>query len=251
MLSLDTSSLSGSVSLLSAYPHLLVVCVMSSAVVISGVMDRLPFDVWVAVAAHLPMKDILCLRLVCRDLYDMMGEWVVWSLALADILEVVHLPFLQHTMHMMSSIELRQKAILVARVDCLLDRDVIEPANVQSYPTGADVTQASIAPGGEGIMLMYDDGTLHVHKTRNLAHSEPLVVPRPNCMAGSIHNPFPTLVLSSSGKYHLALACDRYTNTKYVFPTVTFRIFLNATVVDNNLSFVFFASTLTHRLSSF
>jgi hypothetical protein len=215
-----------------------------------GVKDRLPFDVWVAVAAHLPVKDILCLRRVCRDLYDMMGERVVWSLALADILEVAHLPFLQHTMHMMSSMELRQQAILVARVDCLFDRDVIEPANVQSYPAGADVTQAAIAPGGEGIMLMYDDGTLHVHKTRNL-HSEPLVVvPRPNCMAGSIHDPFPALVLSSSGKHHLALACDHYTNTKYVFPTVTFRILLNTSVVGDNPSFVFFVSTLTHHLSS-
>jgi hypothetical protein len=52
-------------------------------------------------AVQLPVKDILCLRRVCRDLDDMMGERVVWSLVLADILEVVHLPFLQHTMHVL------------------------------------------------------------------------------------------------------------------------------------------------------
>jgi hypothetical protein len=148
----------------------------------------------------------------CQDLYDIMGERVIWNQALSDILEVVNLPLLQHTMHLMSALELRQKAILVAHIDRLFDHQIIKPANVQLYRMANDVSQAAIAPGGDGIVLMQDDGTLNVHKMGNLAQSRPLVVQRPDSIAGRVHEPFPTLLLSSSGEHHVAVACDHYTN---------------------------------------
>jgi hypothetical protein len=182
----------------------------------------------------------------------MMGERVIWNLALSDILEVINLPLLWHTMHLMSSLELRQKATLVARVDCLFDHPIVKPANVQLYHTANDVTQAAIAPGGDGIMLMQDDGTLHVHKMRNLAQSRPLVVQRPDSIAGRIHEPFPTLLLSSSGKHYVAVACDHYTNTEYVvMMTMICRLLLDSTLAGDGLRFfVFFGSTSMLPLSS-
>jgi hypothetical protein len=122
-------------------------------------------------------------------------------------------------MHLMSALELRQKAILVAHTDRLFDHQIIKPANVHLYRMANDVSQAAIAPGGDGIVLMQDDGTLYVHKMGNLAQSRPLVVQRPDSVTGRVHEPFPTLLLSSSGEYHVAVACDHYTNTEYVFIT--------------------------------
>jgi len=152
-----------------------------------------------------------------------MGQRMVWILVLADILEVINLPLLRYMMHTMSSSELMQKAIHLARVDSLLSQDTIAPANIRSYRVDADMVEATIAPGGDGIMLLSQRGHLHVYQTGKLAQLEPLVLLRHDDMGGSrLHEPFPSLILSSSGKHQVAVACDFYSGLLgYVFsPTI-------------------------------
>lgn len=112
----------------------------------------------------------------------------------------------------MSTKELRDKAIVITKVDELWNQDVIHAKSIQRFPLDSDMTKMEVGPGGEWVLMQRANGTLHVldissdspivTATKNLPDDIPLRPPIKPSMA---------LWLAFSGGEHLALTLDRHT----------------------------------------
>jgi len=98
-----------------------------------------------------------------------MSERSVWLYVLRDILEVIPLPRLRHALPSMLSSELRGKAAMITRLDALWGRDTIHPANIESYRLDLGVMAIEVIPGGDWVLKLFEDGSLHLHHRRDFA----------------------------------------------------------------------------------
>jgi len=149
-----------------------------------------------------------------------MGARAVWSLVLQDLMGVMPFHVVRHSSHLMSAEELRRRAIRAARIDDLLDHDVIQPAkfHVETYQ---DVAKAAIAPGGKWLLMLYEDGSIHLHLTRDLTEPPLLVIPRPDFPqpldwnATDMNNNI--IVTSMCGQY-VIIVSESFNGPEYVIP---------------------------------
>jgi len=180
-------------------------------------INRLPFDAWLAISSYLPVLSIVNLSYCCKHLYDTMDERSVWILALGDILDVIQSATTLHSMESMSSSQLRKKALRMAAVDSIFDSndsDFIEPTKVQTYTLAHSMMKVAVASGGEWIMIVHEGDMMHLHRMEG-ADQRPLVTVKPS--GDSPHRTgmlgYASLSLSSSGRQNLALVSNTYFNT--------------------------------------
>lgn len=107
-------------------------------------------------------------------MYIVLDERSVWLAAVRDIAGVIPLPSLSHALPVMSSSELRRKAISMTQLDELWNHDKLVPANVECYRLGSDVVGVDMVPGGEGVLKLFEDGALHLYRRSNLV--DPLII---------------------------------------------------------------------------
>lgn len=98
-----------------------------------------------------------------------MDERSVWNTALHDITEVIPLRGLRYTMPSMSSGELKNKAITMARLERLWSCQVAIPKKIERHLLDPDICRVEFILGGNWILTLRKDGTLQLHQNRNLA----------------------------------------------------------------------------------
>jgi hypothetical protein len=149
-----------------------------------------------------------------KELCDVITDRAIWSLVLYDIMEVIPLPSIRHSISSMSADELIQKAILITRIDEVFRQEVINPTNITRHPLD-HIAKVEVGPGGQWMLLQSMDCTLHLYNsnledppfvTAKLPENVPIRQPLPRCMA---------LLLTTSGGEHLALASDNHTSLEY------------------------------------
>jgi hypothetical protein len=65
----------------------------------------------------------------------------------------------------MSSEELKQKAVQIARLDSLCARGTIYPVGMNRHPLSSDVCRVEVVLGGDFILTLFKDGALQLHRT--------------------------------------------------------------------------------------
>lgn len=148
-----------------------------------------------------------------------MGERAVWSPVLHDIVEVIPLRIVRHIIPMMSTRDIRRTAIQATRIDCLFDKCTMKPARVQRIDLDADVVSLEIGHGGQWILTMRDDGSLHLHRIRNTTLEESmLVASRPVHDAPRYWNHEQMYVILSSWRQaFIAVTHEHYATLESVF----------------------------------
>lgn len=119
------------------------------------------------------------LRQTCKHLHQTAGERSVWLAVLCDILQVIPLRRVLYALPTMSASELKQKAVLITRLDSLWSLETVRPVRISNHPLGAGICRALIWPGGDFILILVEDGTLQLYRYQDM--TVPLVtVPRPD-----------------------------------------------------------------------
>ena len=86
----------------------------------------------------------------------------MWSSALKDIMTTVTFPDHSPRSFSLSSLELKHRAVLAARVERYWGQPkvLVTSRNLQSLPTRDGVIKARLVKGGQWIVLLLTDGTL-------------------------------------------------------------------------------------------
>ena len=113
-----------------------------------------------------------------------MKEHAVWSLALQDIVQIIPLRVVRDTIPSMSLQDIRRTALRATRIDALFESGTVHPKNIQSIPLTYHVASVEIAPGGQWVLIMGEDGSVHLHPTRDVTRSV-LTVKRPEHSSSS------------------------------------------------------------------
>ena len=119
-----------------------------------------------------------------------MNQRSIWLDALRDVLEVIPLPRLYHVLPDLSSSELRDTAAMISQLDNLWGRDTIHPAHIESDRPRPGIIAVEIMPGGDWVLKLFRDGSLHLHHRQDMAeHSVTVSLPsRPTwCFEGSAY----------------------------------------------------------------
>lgn len=176
----------------------------------------------------------------CRDLYDMMEDRMIWTLALSDILDVVRLPRVERTLHQMPITMLKEKALRLTQVHGVFSRHAIDPVHMKLYSLGNEISQAVLAPGGDWVALMSEDGSISIYQDLDLTQLPAIILPPPHSRFGSFHKQFPSLLLESSGEHCIMVTCDDFTNLRCATSTMAYARRSNGFIVDRNIqSFVY------------
>ena len=108
-------------------------------------------------------------------MHDITEEPSIWSLALRDILLVMPSRRTRHLLPVMSSSQLRRKAVLAVQHENFWNAGVIRLVEApRHYPLVALVLQVQIIPGGDLILILCSDGNMHLHRWRDVS-AVPLV----------------------------------------------------------------------------
>lgn len=129
----------------------------------------LPFDVWQHTSAYLPVKDLLCLSLVSKSLYNMMIERSIWHDALQDILRIIPVPRIQRSLLTMTAAECKYEAVRLVRKDATWRRGDVDPTDMRRFNyISIDVRRVLFVPGGDWVVTLLSDGTLRLHRWPDL-----------------------------------------------------------------------------------
>lgn len=148
-----------------------------------------------------------------------MGARAVWSLVVQDLIGIMPFHVVRHNSHLMSTQELMRRAIRAARIDVLLDREVIRPIKIIQIDIHPGVAKAVIAPGGQWMLMLLEDGAIHLHPAGNLTQPPILVIPRPDCTLSRHWNVTDTnnnIIITSTRGDYLIVASESFNGPKYV-----------------------------------
>jgi hypothetical protein len=232
-------------------------------------IDDVPFDVWSHVTSFSSMKCISNLRCVrshsqlnsryqlnslfqtSKHFYRLMSERSVWLDALRDVLEVIPLPRLRHVLPCLSSSELRTKAAMISRLDDLWSRGASHPAHIESYRPSSGIIAIEIMPGGDWVLNLFQDGSLHLHHRRNMAEHS-VSVPLPTRSGWRFEgSAYMRRSFSSCGQHWVAVK-DYYVTSEYVRSSVRqFRSIHLLSVTNYSQITVYTISMSPHLLSAF
>jgi hypothetical protein len=149
-----------------------------------------------------------------------MEERIVWRLVLEDLLGIMPFHVIRHISHLMSTHELRQRAIRATRIDSLLDHKVVHPTNICVHAGWSDVSKAVIAPGGLWMLMLNENGSIRLQMTRDLTEAPALVIPRPECAASSQWNVTDmnnNIIITSVREHYVVVASESFNAPEYVF----------------------------------
>jgi hypothetical protein len=79
----------------------------------------------------------------------------------------------------MSSRELRNAAVHATCIDRRFDNDVVRPVQVNRFSCSTNVATQGIVPGGQWILLMFEDGSINLYELSGSA-SPLLTLARPD-----------------------------------------------------------------------
>lgn len=99
----------------------------------------------------------------------MVEERSVWSAAVRDIMGVVPLRRVRHELPSMTGEQLKHKAMQIARLDNLWSRESIRPVKVERHLLDSGVRRAEVVLGGDFILTLFKDGTLQLHRARDMS----------------------------------------------------------------------------------
>lgn len=80
----------------------------------------------------------------------------------------------------MSASELRQKALLITRLDSLWSLEAVHPVRISTHSIGAGMCRALIWPGGDFILILLENGTLELYRYRDMTIPLVTVIPPPD-----------------------------------------------------------------------
>lgn len=140
-----------------------------------------------------------------------MEQRSIWNLAVRDIMCVVPLD-IRNFLDTMSANDLRKAALRAAKIDSVLENDVIHPKSVErlSIPR-VDVVGMEMVSGGQWILILRADGSVHLHAMQDLeksvvsAHRPEYTSPR------KWHELHMSIQLSGLDGNHLAVVYEHYT----------------------------------------
>ena len=115
----------------------------------------------------------------CKYLHKIFGEHSVWIAVLRDIMDVIPLRRVVHALPSMSASELRQKAMLITRLDSVWSFNTARPMKMASHPLDFEVCVVHIWPGGDFILTLLRDGELRLYPIQDMTNPL-LTVPRPD-----------------------------------------------------------------------
>ncbi|KAF7986572.1 hypothetical protein HWV62_26324 [Athelia sp. TMB] len=144
------------------------------ASMVTSALD-LKADFWLTVSLLLSVKDLIRLQATCKHLREVLSLDYVWSSALRDIMAVAVNPGDSPcTLSSLSSVELRHRAVLAARIERFWgrDSDVVAPRSSIRTCRLTDsgmgrAVQARLVRGGQWIVLLSADGTLRLQSAKD------------------------------------------------------------------------------------
>jgi len=101
-------------------------------------------------------------------LHQTAGERSVWLTVLRDILQVIPLRRVLEALPTMSASELKEKAVLITRLDSLWSLESVRPVRISSHSFGAGIRKALVWPGGDFILILIEDGTLQLYRYQEM-----------------------------------------------------------------------------------
>lgn len=145
-----------------------------------------------------------------------MEERTIWSLAFRDIVGVVPLRILRDVIPLMTLQDIKKTSICALQIDRLFQDDIIRPAKITWVPLRSNAAAMDVFPGGQLILVMHDDGSLHLYPVRDLEASL-ASIKRPETNAPRVWDVRRMCLLVSSwhGK-HLAVAYESFCDVKCV-----------------------------------
>lgn len=141
----------------------------------------------------------------------MISERSVWHSVCVDLLSVVEGYDSRQALPSMSAEDLRRKAIRMNRLDRKWFRDALIPRNIQREYYQDTVFRVQFLPGGEWIIVMFTDGTIHLYDTMNM--TKPIAAAQDSSGNDSNHE---IAISSTSHPGSLIYVTERRWNRGYV-----------------------------------
>jgi hypothetical protein len=167
----------------------------------------------------------------------------VWSLALDDILDVIPSPSVRHDMKLMSSRELRETALRMAKVDTVFDSDVIKPTSIRRFTLKNGEALAEVLPGGDYVVTMHENETMRLNRAKEFNQTALVTVKQPDESYRQTSTlSYDSLYLAYSEGKHLAVVSEPFWYATAHISFIVFPIFIS-TVLVAATSFAFITST--------
>lgn len=100
----------------------------------------------------------------------MMCERSIWHSAVLDIVSVLQIPRITDTLPLLSSQELRRKAIHMTRLDSHWYQKTLLPKNTRRHHCSDDVCRVEIINGGEWAVVLCRDGKIQLHEMADFSN---------------------------------------------------------------------------------
>lgn len=141
-------------------------------------------------------------------------------------MDVMPYHVVRRTLSLMPTLELRRRAIRALRINNILHQDICLPAKVHIEEKHLTAAKAVLAPGGDWMMILYEDGSIHLHRSRNLSETPQLVINRPDSSPSHHWNSTDmnnNIIISSAGENYLMLASESFHGLEYAYPFMFLR----------------------------
>jgi hypothetical protein len=80
----------------------------------------------------------------------------------------------------MSTKELRKAATRMAHLDAKFEKDIVAPTSIQGLTLKSGMALAEVFPGGDWIITLHEDSTLHLNRTMEFDGPPVVTVKRPD-----------------------------------------------------------------------
>ncbi|KAI0333092.1 hypothetical protein GY45DRAFT_1297732 [Cubamyces sp. BRFM 1775] len=127
-------------------------------------LDRLPYDLQLAILRFLSAKDIARLCSTCRALYKLMSDRSLWHHALSRLLLVFPQPRLSRYLDDLDAEQLKAQVVHSARLDARWHRPNYQPRMVQNFHCDSAVEHVNLVAGGRWLVIVLYDGSLQLHE---------------------------------------------------------------------------------------
>ncbi|KAI0355168.1 hypothetical protein OH77DRAFT_1455289 [Trametes cingulata] len=127
-------------------------------------LNRLPYDVQLAIVRSLNARDIVRLCSTCRALYSLMSDRSLWYHALSRLLLCFPQPQLSRRLGKMTAEELKAQVVHSAQLDRWWHRVDYEPRSVRNFHCDSSVEHVNLVAGGDWLVVVLYDGSLQLRQ---------------------------------------------------------------------------------------
>ncbi|KAL7282884.1 hypothetical protein ACG7TL_002299 [Trametes sanguinea] len=194
-------------------------------------LDRLPYDVQLAILRLLDVKDVVRICSTCTALHRFTRDRSLWHYALSRLLYIFPQPYLSRRLEELPVDELKAYVVHSAQLDARWHRVDYRPRLIRNFECDSAVEHVNLVAGGTWLVVVLYDGSLQLHElgasapavtlSHSLTEEESVFYLSSRLSFTDDHEDL--LILQMGVRYN---QCNIYVyHVSVVDPTPTFRLF--------------------------